>query len=123
MKKTTKKSLAEIAMILVTLAMVFGIRSFAAADIPFKPNQPKGGQATTLANNIIGIIQFVGIAVALGMLIIIGIKYITAEPSEKANIKDQSLVYLFGAILIFAATGILQAIKALVINLEHASGQ
>ena len=119
MKKTTKKSLAKIAMILVTLAMVFGVRAF-ASDIPFEPKQPTDGKAIGIANNIIGIIQFIGIAIALGMLIIIGIKYITAEPSEKANIKDQSLIYLFGAVLIFAATGILQAVKGLVTNLENA---
>lgn len=120
MKKTTKKSLAKIAMMLVTLAMVFGIRSFAAGDIHFSPKPPSDQRATNIANTIIGLIQFIGVAIALGMLIIIGIKYITAEPSEKANIKDQSLVYLFGAILIFAATGILEAVKGLVKNLETA---
>ena len=121
MKKTTKKSLAKIAMILVTLAMVFGLKSF-ATGINFKPEPPSDDKATGIANTIIGLIQFIGVAIALGMLIIIGIKYITAEPSEKANIKDQSLVYLFGAILIFAATGILEAVKGLAKNLENAGG-
>lgn len=119
MKKTTKKSLAKIAIILVTLAMVFGLKSF-AKNITFDPKAPNDPKAKGIANNIIGIIQFVAVAIALGMLIIIGIKYITAEPSEKANIKDQSLVYLFGAVLIFAATGILEAVKGLVGNLEKA---
>ncbi len=119
MKKTTKKSLAKIAMMLVTLAMVFGIRSF-AGNLTFTPKTPSDPRAKNIANTIIGLIQFIGVAIALGMLIIIGIKYITAEPSEKANIKDQSLVYLFGAILIFAATGILEAVKGLVKNLENA---
>lgn len=72
-----------------------------------------------LANKIIGVIQFVGVAIALGMLIVIGIKYITAAPEGKAEIKGTAINYLFGAICIFAATAILSGIASLATSVSN----
>ena len=45
------------------------------------------------------------------MLIVLAIKYISAAPSDKAEIKKHAVVYVVGAIVLFAASGILQIIK------------
>lgn len=70
-----------------------------------------GGNVQTTANQIIGIVQIVGMAVAVIMLIWLGVKYVSAAPSEKADIKKGALVYVVGAVLILASTAILQLIK------------
>ena len=57
------------------------------------------------------IVQVVGVGVAVIMLIILAIKYISAAPSDKAEIKKHAVVYVVGAIVLFAASGILQLIK------------
>ncbi len=59
----------------------------------------------------INLVQVVGMAVAIIMLIVLAIKYISAAPGEKAEIKKSVTLYLVGAIVLFAATGILQVIK------------
>ncbi len=59
----------------------------------------------------INLVQVVGMAVAIIMLVVMAIKYISAAPSEKAEIKKSATVYIVGAIVLFAAAGILQVIK------------
>ena len=52
-------------------------------------------------------------AAAVIMLIFVGIKFITASPEGKAEIKKTAIIYVVGAILLFAASGILAIIKNL----------
>lgn len=71
--------------------------------------------AATSMQNIIGaiitIVQVVGTGVAIIMLIVLAIKYISAAPGDKADIKKHAVVYVVGAVVLFAATGILQIVK------------
>lgn len=60
---------------------------------------------------IITLVQVVGMGVAIIMLIVMAIKYISAAPSEKAELKKGITIYVVGAIVLFAASGILQVIK------------
>lgn len=65
---------------------------------------------TNASNSVLGIIQLVGTAVAIFMLIYIGIKYVIAAPSEKADLKKTAFIYVVAAIFIFAASNILKII-------------
>jgi len=64
------------------------------------------GTITNIGNRIIGILQLVGIFVAVIVLVIIGIKYMIGSAEEKAEYKKVMLPYIIGAILIFAAVAI-----------------
>ena len=57
----------------------------------------------TVAGNILGAMQWVGYAIAVGMLIYIGIKYVMSAADERANLKGALVKYVIGAILIVAA--------------------
>lgn len=76
--------------------------------------------ATSSATNIIGailnIVQVIGMGVAVIMLIVMAIKYISAAPSEKAEIKKGVTIYVVGAIVLFAASGILGIIRNFAIS-------
>ncbi len=78
--------------------------------------------ASDSAQNIIGalitIVQIIGTGVAIIMLIVLAIKYISAAPGDKADIKKHAVVYVVGAIVLFAATGILQIIKSFSSNIS-----
>ena len=71
--------------------------------------------AADSVNRIIGAVltvtQVVGVGVAVIMLIVLAIKYISASPGDKADIKKHAVVYVVGAVVLFAASGILQIIK------------
>lgn len=68
------------------------------------PSVPDG--IDDLALTILGVIQWCGYAIALGMLIYIGIKYTMASANEKADLKGASINYVIGAIVIAGAATI-----------------
>ena len=65
---------------------------------------PDGASST--AATIIGFMQWFGYAIAVGMLVYIGIKYIMASASEKADLKQALVKYAVGAVLIVFAVSI-----------------
>ncbi len=69
-----------------------------------------------IANFIIGLIQAVGAAVAVVIILIIGIKYMTSSPEGKADYKGTMIPYLVGAALVFAGSWIASAIAEAIIN-------
>ena len=62
--------------------------------------------ATTFVEGLLGTIQFVGYAIAIGMLIYAGIRYVMAPANEKADLKSAMIKYVIGAILIAGASSI-----------------
>ncbi len=58
----------------------------------------------------INTIKIVGTGTAIVMITYMGIKYMMAAPSEKAEFKKSASIYIVGAVLIFAATNILAII-------------
>ncbi len=83
--------------------------------------QDTSGAASSV-NRIVGailtIVQVVGMGIAVIMLIVLAIKYISAAPGDKADIKKHAVVYVVGAVVLFAASGILQIIKKFASNIQ-----
>lgn len=120
MKNLNKKGIAKVALsAVVSLALVIP-SVFASSNIQLPTiNTDAGKSNSKLVGNILGLIQFIGVAIALGMLIVIGIQYVTASSTKKGEIKDTAINYLFGAVCIFAAVGILGGIKSLVTTINE----
>lgn len=66
---------------------------------------------TNISGAVITIARVICAAVAVAMLAILGMKYMTAAPGEKADIKKHAVVYIVGAVIMFACTGILGIIQ------------
>lgn len=66
----------------------------------------------TVTRKILSILQLIGVAVGLIMLVVTGIQFIVAK--DKPEIKEVAINYIFGAFCIFGATGILTVIQQLV---------
>ena len=66
---------------------------------------------TNRSGAVITIARVICAAVAVAMLAILGMKYMSAAPSEKADIKKHAVVYIVGAVIMFACTGILGIIQ------------
>ena len=56
------------------------------------------------AGTVMGIIQLIGVVLSVGMLIIIGFKYMLGSVEEKAEYKKILIPYVIGAGLIFSMT-------------------
>lgn len=113
-----KKTVRIISTILLTIMLVTSIAGvvFAAPDIDKTIGDIDGAKAgdttkvTNIGGKIINIIQVVGIVVAIAVVLIIGIKYMTASVEQKAEYKKVMIPYIIGAVLLVAGTSIVKVI-------------
>ena len=111
----SKKTIVRVMSISLMVAMI----SMCLSNVVFASGAPdpqaQFGSASTSIGNvlnvILGIAQVVGVAIAVIMLVVLAIKYISAAPGDKAEIKKHAVVYIVGAVVLFAASGILGIIK------------
>lgn len=107
-----------ISILLIAITVLGAFSMVLGASIP-TPSQPANmDPVNNVIGNVIFVIQAIAFAAAVIMLIFVGIKFITASPEGKAEIKKIAIIYIVGAILLFAATGILEIIKGLAANVS-----
>lgn len=117
MKKKTVKIISTIMLVTMILFSISNLVLAATTGDPLDPSQMQGqtSNASTkvqeVANIILGIVQVVAVAVAVIMLIVLAVKYISASPEGKADIKKSATLYIVGAVLLFASTAILGVLK------------
>ena len=77
----------------------------------YDPGAPeKSEELNKIADTVIGLIYYIGVFLSVGMLMAIGIKYITGSIEEKAQYKETMVPYILGAILLFGGINILKII-------------
>ena len=116
--KVMKKVLL-ITMIIV-LSLVFIQSTVMAYDWSTKISEvgtasTSNGAVTSVENmskSIITITRAICMGVAVTMLIVLAIKYMSAAPGDKATIKKSAVTYVVGAVIMFAAAGILSIIES-----------
>lgn len=105
------KTIMKILTIVMIVAMVATMASSVfAMDIPSAGGSVPGGM-NSAAGQVITIVQFVCYAAAVIMLMVLGVKFISASPDGKAEIKKSAVIYVVGALLVFFAGLILGWIK------------
>lgn len=72
----------------------------------------------SLGGTVITIFQVVATGVALIMLIVLAMKYMLSSPEDRATIKKHAVIYVVGAVCLFAATGILEIFEKFSANLN-----
>jgi len=113
------KLVKKIATIILVLAMIsIPVLSFAsdAANSSFWEGLFGSGgsdaeqKVLNVGGSVLSIIRTIGFIVALGMLIWIGIKWITSTAQERADLKGKAVNYVIGAVFVFGASFILPII-------------
>lgn len=64
------------------------------------------------------ILAAVGVVIFLAVLAIMGIKWVTAKPDQKAKLQQQFVGYVVAAIVFFGAVGIWNLVKTIMTNVE-----
>ena len=86
-----------------------------AESVWLDPPAAQGSELIEPTQNIVGeilaVVQVIGVSVAIIMLIVLAIKYISAAPNDKAEIKKHAVVYVVGAVILFAASAIVGIIR------------
>lgn len=122
MKANVIKNIALIAIIIAIVASVLAIPVYAGTTTLFDAGSIStyanttndGGGASssvrTIVQQVLSGMKIVCMGIAITMLLVLAMKYMSAAPSEKADIKKHAVVYVVGAVVMFAATGILHII-------------
>lgn len=121
MKKINSR---KIMLILFISIVIISISTISFATLPdMTPQYGTGAsQIKNVAQIVLGIIQVIAVATASVMLVVLAMKYISAAPAEKAQIKGSMLPYVVGALLLFAGAGVLNIIKGFAADINDATG-
>lgn len=108
------KKMSKIVTVLLIVATILSAFSMVlAVNIPSGSSSGYTGSGLdTTVGNVIGIVQFICYAAAVIMIVMLGVKFMTASPDGKAEIKKSAIIYVVGAILVFAAGALLNLVKS-----------
>ncbi len=90
-------------------------------DVPKVEAGSTGGQIGSVINAIIKLIQIAGTGVSVVIVTVLGIKYMLASSSEKADIKKMATPIIVGCVLLFAASNLVAIIASVGDGLNVAS--
>lgn len=109
-----KKVIFSLIMILTIAFLSFTVN---AGYIPsVNPNNANVGNFKSIAASIIGTLKWVGYAIAIGMIIYVGIRYTMAAADEKASMKGVLVKVVIGSLIIAGSTMIVDAVLTLSSN-------
>ena len=107
------KKIAKIGAALLIIGAIFMAINMvcAAVSIPSAQGTATSGLQTPV-QNIMGIVSYICYGAAVIMLVLLGVRYVSASPEGKAEIKKTAVQYVIGAALIFAAGAIIGIIRS-----------
>ena len=92
---------------------------FGGTEVSMHIDDP-GGKMTGMVNGVLGLLQYAGFAIAIGMTIYAGMKYMMSAANEKAELKQSSVRLVVGAIIVAGISGIFPVIFGLFMDLPNA---
>lgn len=112
MKNKTLKIMAIVILTIISTLLITSNVLANGLDTEITPQASNAAtNVTKVAGQVLNIIQIVGVAVATIMLTILGIRYVTLSPNEKAEYKKGLTIYVIGAVLLFGASILIGVIK------------
>ena len=93
-------------VVLVVAILVITSNLVLALDPGTISTNPSNQQVSKLGSKVVGIIQMVGSFASIGILVVLGVKYMMGSTEEKAEYKKTLLPYVIGAVFVFGAVQI-----------------
>ncbi len=116
--KISKKMAKIMTFVAVLMSVILSLSVLANGvyangySIPSAVSTGADGALGNIGGMILMVAQVIGTSVAVIMLIVLAIKYISAAPNDKAEIKKHAVVYIVGAIVLFAASALLGILRS-----------
>lgn len=118
MKKTN--IIKIICVLIITIMIVLTFSNYAyGVSLPSNLSNIYNASDRVISNigsKVLWIVQIVLYAAAVIAFMIAGVKYMTASPEGKAEIKKKMMYLVIGGILLFAAGGIVQLVSYIAMN-------
>lgn len=101
-----------------TTDAILAMQNLAGAEV-----EDASGKMGNILNSVIAIIQVAGTGISMIMVTLLGIKYILASPSDKADVKKQIAPMVIGAVILFASVNLVGIIADVAVRtLSNAAG-
>ena len=116
-----RKFISLISIILL-VNILFGISTYAdttvtdtssvieAMEDAKSENMAGESNISKIINTIIGLLQITGTGISIIVVTLLGIKYLMASPSEKADTKKSIIPIAIGCVLLFGAVNLMSAV-------------
>ena len=111
MKKKMMRKFLSLFMTMMLILSAFATPVFATGGIMgevFGVSQVTptitDGEIKDMASEVLGIVKYVGLAIAMGMVLYAGMKYMMSAANEKAELKNSSIRLVIGAVIIAGAS-------------------
>ena len=120
-----KRNLLWLVIILILLTIWFSNLITLAVELKgnFNADVDDMQGAVTATQEIIGtildVVRIIGMGIALIMLTYVGIKFMLASPSERANIKQYSMNFIIGAFILICGVGLLTIVKEFALTIGN----
>ena len=112
MKNKTLKIMAIVILTIISTLLITSNVLAAGLNAVITPQASNAAtNVTNIAGQVLNIVQIVGVAVATIMLTILGIRYVSLSPNEKAEYKKGLTIYVIGAVLLFGASMLIGVIR------------
>lgn len=125
MNKKILKIICIIIISIITISImptnVFGTTLSQMAPNKIESGLEVGGttQLKNAGQDIMGIIKAVGIILSVAIVSVLGIKYMIGSSEERAGYKKSMLPYLIGAIMLFAASNLVEVVYQFATGVEQ----
>lgn len=111
-----RKKVMKIVSTLFMIASVLSVFSRVLAsgdsiDIPNASAPGGSGNITNVIASVLWVVQIICYTAAVILLIMLGIKFMTASPEGKAEVKKSAVIYVIGAVMVFFAGAIVTVIR------------
>lgn len=120
------KKISIFIIIIALLIILIPINTYAGLSVPvidpdtyaseLEGKTTSSKELTKITDTILGVIYYIGVFLSVGMLMAIGIKYMTGSIEEKAQYKETMWPYIIGAVLLFGGINIVKIIYDVVLN-------
>ncbi len=116
-----KKVLISLLVVLLIACFIgstlYTVRAFSfnstIGNIDKKEDSSNAATATrNITGALLNVFRIAAVGIALIMLVVVAIKYMSAAPEGKAEIKKHAVIYIVGAIVLFASAGVLSIIES-----------
>lgn len=112
MKNKTLKIMAIVILTIISTLLITSNVLATGLETEITPQTSNAAaNVQNIAGKVLNIVQIVGVAVATIMLTILGIRYVSLSPNEKAEYKKGLTIYVIGAVLLFGASMLIGVIR------------
>lgn len=112
MNKTVKIVVTALLFVMVLSLSINVFAGTSIGGITVNPNTGESANLVKAGNKVLGVVKIIGIFASVAILMVVGIRYMMGSAEEKAQYKKVMIPYIIGAVLLFAASTIVDKLSS-----------